>query len=202
MPSKPPGPRAASWLLIAAAFLLVAGGVYGLTRAMDADEPPARGVQTSLSSAPIPDTPRPARPASAPPTEERAPTVPLPPVPEAPDATDVTTAPRPSVPDPPSEGKTFTEADAKAALSEVRIEMYATSWCGSCRRAREYLDFNAIPYTEYDIDSDPEAKARLSMINPRRSIPTFQIDDIVQVGFSAENFEHRLNQAVRARLYR
>jgi glutaredoxin len=101
-----------------------------------------------------------------------------------------------------AEAKTFTEADAKAALSEVRIEMYATSWCGSCRRAREYMDFNAISYTEYDIDSDPEAKARLSMINPRKSIPTFQIDDIVQVGFSAENFEHRLNEAVRVRLHR
>jgi glutaredoxin len=202
MPSKPPGPRAVSWILIAAAFLLVAGGVYGLTRAMDAEEPPPRGVQTSVSSSPLPDATRPSQPRTAATTEPPARAVPVPPVPEPRDRADVSTAPRPPAPSTVAEAKTFTEADAKAALSEVRIEMYATSWCGSCRRAREYMDFNAISYTEYDIDSDPEAKARLSMINPRKSIPTFQIDDIVQVGFSAENFEHRLNEAVRVRLHR
>jgi len=78
--------------------------------------------------------------------------------------------------------------------------MYATAWCGSCRRARAYLDFNGISYTEYDIDRDEEAKRRLSKINPRRSIPTFQVDDIVQIGFSPESLERKLNQAVRARL--
>ena len=202
MPSKPPAPRAASWLLIAAAFLLVAGGVYGLTRAMDADEPSPRGVQSAVSNAPLPDPSRSAEPVAEAPIERPTRAVPLPPVPEPREASDVITAPPPPRPGMAGEAKTFTEADAKAALSEVRIEMYATSWCGSCRRAREYLDFNSIPYTEYDIDSDSEAKARLSMINPRKSIPTFQIDDIVQVGFSAESFEHRLNEAVRARLHR
>ena len=44
MPSKPPGPRGASWALIGAAFLLVAGGVYGLTRETE-PEPLPRGVQ-------------------------------------------------------------------------------------------------------------------------------------------------------------
>ena len=80
--------------------------------------------------------------------------------------------------------------------------MYATAWCGSCRRAREYLSYNSIPYTEYDIDADEDAKKRLAEINPRTSIPTFQIDDIVQIGFSPESLEYELNQAVRKRLYR
>ena len=78
--------------------------------------------------------------------------------------------------------------------------MYAASWCPSCRRAREYLDYNGIAYTEYDIDDDADAKARLAEINPRTSIPTFQIDEIVQVGFSPESLQHQLNEAVRRRL--
>ena len=40
---------------------------------------------------------------------------------------------------------------------------------------------NGIAYTEYDIDADEDAKARLAEINPRTSIPTFRIDDIVQI---------------------
>lgn len=121
-------------------------------------------------------------------------------MPEAPRQGDVRTAPAPPSPSPGEQAREFTEADAKLALRDVRIEMYATSWCGSCRRAREYLDYNGISYTEYDIDEDAAAKERMSKINARRSIPTFQIDDIVQIGFSPESFEHRLNQAVRARL--
>jgi len=67
--------------------------------------------------------------------------------PTAPDATSATTAPSPPRPSAAADSKTFTEAEANAALREVRIEMYATTWCGSCRRAREYLDFNGIAYT-------------------------------------------------------
>lgn len=106
-------------------------------------------------------------------------------------------------PRPPTEPQStaFTEDDARAALNEVQVEMYATTWCGSCRRARTYLDFNGIAYTEYDIDQDEDAKERLSKLNPRRSIPTFQIDEVVQIGFSAESLEYKLNQAVRRRLY-
>ena len=79
--------------------------------------------------------------------------------------------------------------------------MYATEWCGSCRRAREYLHDNDIVYTEYDIERDESAKRRLAEINPRASVPTFRIDDIVQVGFSPEGFEQKLNEAVLRRLY-
>ncbi len=79
--------------------------------------------------------------------------------------------------------------------------MYSTKWCGSCRRARDYLNQNDFAYTEYDIDEDEAAKERLGKLNPRTSVPTFQIDDIVQVGFSADNLEYRINQAVGKRLY-
>lgn len=80
--------------------------------------------------------------------------------------------------------------------------MYATTWCGSCRQAREYLDYNGITYTEYDIDRDESASSRLALINPRKSIPTFQIDEIVQIGFSPDSMERKLNEAARKRLLR
>ena len=79
--------------------------------------------------------------------------------------------------------------------------MYATNWCNSCRRARAYLRENDIAYTEYDIERDESAKRRLAEINPGASVPTFRIDDIVQVGFSPDGFEQKLNEAVLRRLY-
>jgi glutaredoxin len=36
--------------------------------------------------------------------------------------------------------------------------MYATSWCGYCQKAREYFRQKNIPYTEYDIEQNQQAK--------------------------------------------
>lgn len=200
MPSDPPTSRGLSWVVLAGGVLLLGGAVLALgVERESVDEPSARGVP---SAAPGPDV----RPTQAAPTQEarrpraRPSAVPVP-IPSPTGSWRAQTAPAPLRPPAEPQAATFTEDDARAALDEVRIEMYATTWCGSCRRARAYLDFNGIAYTEYDIDQDEAAKERLSKLNPRRSIPTFQIDDIVQIGFSPESLEYKLNQAARKRLY-
>ena len=201
MPSKQPPSRAGGWLGLALIVLLLGGGALafaafsGLERAAPERGVPTRGAP-ARSVANVTPKPR---------DIERAPSsIPLPAPPPTPGQMPehrVEVAPPPALPPAPPAQRAITEEDAKAALSQVKIEMYATQWCGSCRSAREYLSHNGIAYTEYDIDLDEAAKGRLAKINPRTSIPTFQIDDIVQIGFSPENFEYRLNEAVRKRLY-
>ena len=39
----------------------------------------------------------------------------------------------------------------------MNVQMYATSWCGDCRAARQFLDSHGIEYTEIDVDADPAA---------------------------------------------
>ncbi len=199
MPSNQPPSKAGRWIGVTLVVLLLGGGALALGAMPDVKPAaPERGVPGRGARAPAAPTP-----ALESPRTEQAPSVPVPPPPPTPADTEarrVEVAPRPAAPPEEPAQRTITEEEAKTALSQVRIEMYATQWCGSCLSAREYLAYNEIPYTEYDIDQDQAAKKRLTAINPRTSIPTFQIDDIVQVGFSPENFEHRLNQAVRKRL--
>lgn len=57
-----------------------------------------------------------------------------------------------------------------------------------------------IEFSELDTDEDSRANALLGDLNPRRTIPTFQIDELVEVGFQAERFETKLNQAARKHL--
>lgn len=200
IPSKPPPSRAVPMLLVGGALITVLGLVGLAVASRSKPEPPPRGVPRAAS---IPNTgvdaSRQASPSPAKrPRRERPTHVP---VPVEPWGGRVQTAPAPPPPAPRQvEQRQFTEEQARAALDEVRIEVFVTTWCGSCRRARAYLDENGFSYSAYDIDQDAAAKDRLSSINPRRSIPTFQIDEIVQIGFSPESLEHRLNQAVRARL--
>jgi glutaredoxin len=200
IPSKAPPSRATSWIVVGLAAFLLGGGVLAFLAAPKFEpEPPPRGARNAARQAERAPAPSRAAPPARPRVPDRPSSVPLPPTPTKSNDR-VNTAPIPVPPAAPREQRTFTEEDARAALAEVQIEMYATSWCPSCRRAREYLDDNQISYTEYDIDEDAAAKRRLAEINQRTSIPTFQIDDIVQVGFSPENFQRQLNRAVRRRL--
>ena len=54
--------------------------------------------------------------------------------------------------------------------------MYATSWCGDCRRARDFLDDHGVEYTEINIDHDPEAAAEVVRRMGKRAIPQLVID--------------------------
>ena len=54
--------------------------------------------------------------------------------------------------------------------------MYAVSWCGDCRKARDFLDDHGVEYTEIDIDRDPEAAAEVVRQVGKRAIPQLVID--------------------------
>jgi glutaredoxin len=58
----------------------------------------------------------------------------------------------------------------------MKVQMYATSWCGDCRKARDFLDDHGIEYTEINIDHDPEAAAEVVRRMGKRAIPQLVID--------------------------
>ena len=41
------------------------------------------------------------------------------------------------------------EGISQDEIDSKKVVMYATSWCGYCRKARNYFKKNAIPFTEY-----------------------------------------------------
>lgn len=43
------------------------------------------------------------------------------------------------------------------STGEPRIVMYATAWCGYCKKARQYFRDNGIAFVEYDIEKDRAA---------------------------------------------
>ncbi|MCZ7679321.1 MAG: glutaredoxin family protein [Sandaracinaceae bacterium] len=88
----------------------------------------------------------------------------------------------------------------RAARRRVRITMYSTSWCGYCRRARAYMDAEGIAYVEHDVEADARAAQRLRSLNPRGSVPTFEIDGETRIGFSPRNLEIAIDEAARRHL--
>lgn len=56
---------------------------------------------------------------------------------------------------------------AKAGGAPAEVKMYATSWCGYCKKAREFFAKNGVRYTEFDIESSPAARAEYDRLGAR-----------------------------------
>ena len=57
------------------------------------------------------------------------------------------------------------------------ILMYSTSWCGDCRRAKQFLNERGVAYREINVDEDPDAEELILKVNNGlRKVPTFEVD--------------------------
>lgn len=76
-------------------------------------------------------------------------------------------------------GRRNKEASAlEVGMADGAITVYATAWCGDCRRAREVLDAHGARYRWVDIDADPAMAAEVLRRNGgRRSVPTLLFPD-------------------------
>lgn len=218
IPSQAPAERSTLWLVVVPLALVFAGVAWAFASfGSEPEGEPQRGVQTATTrrEAPV-AAPRPARspepaadsagaandtpalegipiPSDVPTPAEAATADPVKPVP------DDTSAQPTAAPAAPSEADV---PDWKWAVARrrVAITMYATQWCGVCRKAREYMEANGIDFIERDTDGSPAASERLGELNPRRTIPTFEIDELVYVGFNESAFEAKIDQAARKHL--
>ncbi|MCL1598098.1 MAG: NrdH-redoxin [Actinomycetia bacterium] len=58
------------------------------------------------------------------------------------------------------------------------ITMYSAQWCGDCRRTKQYLERNNIPFTLIDLEEQPdEIEAVMAYNGGRKSIPVVVFPD-------------------------
>ena len=56
--------------------------------------------------------------------------------------------------------------------------MYSTVWCGYCKRLKMMMKSEGIPFTEVDIEHDPEAAAFVMGVNGgNQTVPTLKFAD-------------------------
>jgi len=90
------------------------------------------------------------------------------------------------------------EAEALArARSNVRVVVYTTSWCPHCARAKAFMDSAGIHYTERDIEASEVDASNLERINPRLSVPTFDVEGEVLTGFSPQGLVDAIDRVAR-----
>lgn len=63
-------------------------------------------------------------------------------------------------------------------LMTASLKVYGTDWCYDCRRARQFLKDNSIPYQWIDIDKDRHAEMYVIHVNHgMRSVLTILFSD-------------------------
>lgn len=72
--------------------------------------------------------------------------------------------------------------DVDFAPQADTVVMLSASWCGYCRRAREFLQQREIAHCEYDIETTDEGRRRFSQ-TPVKVIPIIHIGKDTLVGF-------------------
>lgn len=56
------------------------------------------------------------------------------------------------------------------------VTMYSTTWCGYCRRLKGQLDREGIPFTEINIEHDPESATFVEKANDgNQTVPTVRV---------------------------
>jgi len=79
----------------------------------------------------------------------------------------------------------------------VHVVVYTTGWCPVCKRAKAWMASRGIPYEERNIELSSEDARAMRAINPRGSIPTFDVEGDVMVGFSEQGLVAAMQSAAR-----
>lgn len=84
-------------------------------------------------------------------------------------------------------GDHYSQGESSTTAKRKTVVMYSTSWCGYCRKARQYFKQNNIPFKEYDIEKNKSAKKRYDALGGR-GIPLIVVGKKKVQGFSVKRF--------------
>lgn len=76
--------------------------------------------------------------------------------------------------------------------ADARVVLYATDWCGYCKATRRFLDEKGVPYREFDIEKDAQARKAYEALGGR-GIPILDVNGTLIRGFEPQNILEALS---------
>lgn len=73
---------------------------------------------------------------------------------------------------------------APAAAGQKTVEMYSTTWCPACKKARKFFTTMEIEYSDYDVEKDEVARRRKAGKDADCGVPVIDIEGTVLCGFN------------------
>jgi glutaredoxin len=75
----------------------------------------------------------------------------------------------------------------KRSYGNINVIMYMTSWCGYCRKARDYIHSLNVDLVEYNIEKDKSKREEmLSKSRGSTGVPLIDIEGIIIKGYNPD----------------
>ena len=74
----------------------------------------------------------------------------------------------------------------------MAISIYTTPTCSYCTVAKKYFKENGVPYTEYNVASDPRRADEMVRKSGQMGVPVIDINGRIIVGFDKSKIEGAL----------
>ncbi|MCP1474576.1 mycoredoxin [Pseudomonas sp. EB276 TE3739] len=69
--------------------------------------------------------------------------------------------------------------------AQANVVLYATDWCGYCKQTKRFLDSKGIPFKEFDIEKDADARKAYEALGGR-GIPLIDVNGTLIRGFDPD----------------
>ena len=80
-------------------------------------------------------------------------------------------------------------AEQAAALDSPRVEIFVTSWCAYCHKAKNFFRKRGIEFTVYDVEKDQTAARRMMKFTKKKAVPFVIINGHGIQGYSEQAYE-------------
>ena len=87
----------------------------------------------------------------------------------------------------------FFDGEPAVTAAHGDVILYATSWCGYCRKTRQLFREQGIAFTEFDIEKSEEGRRRYQALDGK-GVPVIDIRGTVIHGFDRREILAALNR--------
>jgi glutaredoxin len=87
----------------------------------------------------------------------------------------------------------FFDGEPAVRANQGEVVLYATSWCGYCRKTRALFEQQGVAYTEFDIETSEEGRRRYEALEGN-GVPVIDIRGTVIHGFDEDEIMAALEQ--------
>ncbi len=71
----------------------------------------------------------------------------------------------------PHQVKKYLTSGETRQKKQARVDLYVTSWCPYCHKAKAFFEARNVAVNVYDIEKDSKAAARKRKLDPQRGVP-------------------------------
>ena len=82
----------------------------------------------------------------------------------------------------------------RVSVNAPTVEIYETSWCGYCKKAKKFFRSRGIKFKAYNIEKDEDAARRMMTLTERRAVPFVVINGHPIQGYSEQAYEQALRK--------